>query len=80
MTLPDNVFVYLNMDMPAGAREMVCPNNDGTYTILVNGNLTYEMQEEAVMHAIGHITRRDFERVVQYGVQAIEIEAHRKEE
>ena len=78
MTLLDDVFVYLNEDMPEGAREMVCPNSDGTYTVLINGSLRKEDQVRAFWHAIRHIDRNDFERVEKYGVQAIEADAHRK--
>lgn len=78
MTLLDDVFVYLNEDMPEGAREMVCPNPDGTYTVLINGSLRKEDQVRAFWHAIRHIDRNDFERVEIYGVQAIEAGAHNK--
>ena len=78
MTLLDDVFVYLNEDMPEGAREMVCPNPDGTYTVLINGSLRKEDQVRAFWHAIRHIQKNDFERVEEYGVQAIEAEAHKE--
>ena len=78
MILLDDVHVYLNEDMPPCASEMVCPNPDGTYTILINGSLTRELQTEAFWHAIRHIQHSDFERVERYGIQAIEAEAHNK--
>lgn len=78
MILLDDVHVYLNEDMPNGASEMVCPNPDGTYTILINGSLTRELQTEAFWHAIQHIQHSDFDRVERYGAQAIEAEAHSK--
>jgi len=77
MILLDDIFVYLNDDMPSGARETVCSNPDGTYTVLINGDLTQEEQTAAFWHAIRHIKRHDFERVETYGVQVIESEAHR---
>lgn len=76
MILLDDVFVYLNEDMPEGAREMVCPNPDGTYTVLINGSLRKEDQVRAFWHAVRHIDRNDFERVEEHGIQAIEAEAH----
>ena len=76
MILLDDIFVYPNRNMPPGAAELVCRNEDNTYTILVNSNLTAERQTEAIWHAIGHIRRGDFERVEQYGIQSIEYEAH----
>ena len=77
MILLDDIHVYLNEDMPPGASEMVCPNLDGTYTILINGSLTQELQTEAFWHAVRHIKKDDFERVERYGIQAIEAEAHK---
>ena len=79
MILVDDIHVYINEDMPSGMYEMVSPNQDGTYTILLNGNMSREKQVEAFWHAIGHIERNDFERVETYGVQLIEAEAHNKE-
>jgi len=76
MILLDDVFVYLNEDMPEGAREMVCPNPDGTYTVLINGSLRKEDQVQAFWHAVRHIDHNDFERVEECGIQAIEAEAH----
>lgn len=78
MILLDDIFVYLNDNMPDGAREMVCPNPDGTYTVLINGSLDAGSQTEAFWHAVGHIERSDFERVEIYGVQQIEAEAHKE--
>jgi len=76
MILLDDIHVYLNQDMPPDASEMVCPNPDGTYTILINGAMTQESQTEAFWHAVRHIRHNDFERVEQYGIQHIEKEAH----
>lgn len=76
MILLDDIFVHLNGDMPSGAREAVCSNPDGTYTVLINGDLTKEEQTAAFWHAVRHIQHNDFERVETYGVQAIEAEAH----
>ena len=78
MILLDDIFVYVNEDMPDGAREMVCPNSDGTYTVLINGSLDANSQTKAFWHAIRHIQKNDFERVETYGVQAIEAEAHKE--
>lgn len=76
MILLNDIFVHLNDDMPNGAREAVCSNPDGTYTVLINGDLTKEEQTAAFWHAVRHIQRNDFERVERYGIQAIETEAH----
>lgn len=76
MILVDDIHVYINKDMPSGMEEMVSPNMDGTYTILLNGSLSHERQTEAFWHAIRHIEHNDFERVETYGIQLIESEAH----
>ena len=76
MILLDDIFVHFNDDMPAGAREAVCSNPDGTYTVLINGDLTQEEQAAAFWHAVRHIQHNDFERVERYGIQQIEKEAH----
>lgn len=78
MILVDDIFVYLNDDMPPGASELVAPNPDGTYTILLNGKLSKKKQVDAFWHAIRHISNNDFERVDLYGIQSIETEAHNK--
>ena len=79
MILLDDINVHVFENMPTGISEMVSPNPDGTYTILLNGNLSYEKQYNAFWHAISHIKNNDFERVETYGVQTIETQAHRKE-
>lgn len=78
MILVDDIIVRINEDMPNGMAEMVCPNTDGTYTVLLNGKLSQEMQTQAFWHAISHIDMNDFERVETYGIQAIETQAHKK--
>ena len=80
MILVDDIHVYINEDMPSGMHEMVSPNPDGTYTILLNGNLSREKQTEAFWHAIWHIEHNDFERVETYGIQIIESQAHARKE
>lgn len=80
MILLDDIFIYMNEKMPFGAREMVCVNPDGTYTIMINGNLSKTDQVRAFWHAIHHIERNDFERVEINGIQPIEYQAHKKED
>ena len=76
MILLDDIFVYVNEDMPTGAAELVSPNPDGTYTILLNGKLSQKKQIDAFWHAIRHIRNGDFDRIERYGIQAIESDAH----
>lgn len=51
-------------------REMVTRNEDGSYTILIDGRLTSEQRDAEYVHALGHILRDDFD-----GYDADEIEA-----
>ena len=74
MILLDDIFVYINENMPPDVSGLVSPNPDGTYTILINGQLPREQQVDAFWHEVGHIKRNDFERVETYGVQLIESE------
>lgn len=71
MTTPDvNVFL---IDFQAPGKEMVVPNEDGSYTILVNARLSQDERFKAYQHALGHINDGDFERS---DIQSIEFHAH----
>lgn len=67
----DEVYVY-KVHMPSKTREMVVPCIDG-YTIYINASLSRIEALEAYIHALGHISRNDFEKS---DVQKIETEAH----
>lgn len=72
MTTPDvNVFL---IDFPNSGREMVVPNEDGSYTILINARLSDAGRMAAYEHAVKHIVGNDFEKEE---VQRIESKAHR---
>ncbi len=60
---------------PNSGREIVMPNEDGSYTILINANLTEENQEKAYSHAMKHILADDFQKS---DVQEIEYRTHRE--
>ena len=71
MTTPDvNVFL---INFPRPGNEMVVPNEDGSYTILINARLSNDGQLRAYQHAMKHITDNDFSKS---DVQSIEAEAH----
>lgn len=71
MTTPDvNIFL---VNFPSPGKEMVVPNEDGSYTILINAKLSQEAQLKAYQHALNHIKNEDFEK---YDVQDIEFQAH----
>ena len=61
------------INFPNAGKEMVVPNEDGSYTILINAKLCYEDQVKAYEHAMRHITEHDFEKE---DVQSIEYHAH----
>lgn len=63
------------VDFPCRGEEMVVPNEDNSYTVIINSRLSKEKQMEAYMHAMRHITGNDFEK---FDVQQIESEAHAK--
>ena len=61
MTIQD-VNVVL-MDFPnTKEKELVTPNDDGSYTIFINSRFNYETQLKAYIHAIQHIEAGDFEK------------------
>lgn len=71
MMTPDVNVVLL--DFPNSGKEMVVPNEDGSYTVLINAKLSYATQLKAYEHALSHINEDDFSKP---DVQAIEAIAH----
>ena len=61
------------VDFPCKGREMVIPNEDGSYTVLINAKLSDAGRIEAYQHAVKHILADDF---YKSDVQSIETEAH----
>ncbi len=68
---PD-IHVFL-VNFPGPGEEMVIPNEDASYTIIINARLSHERQLEAYCHALRHIGCHDFEKD---SVQEIEFENH----
>lgn len=62
------------IDFPTKGKEMVMPNEDGSYTILINARLSQIGRMKAYEHAVKHIFNDDF---TKNDVQEIESEAHR---
>lgn len=58
-------------DVPG--KEFVTPNEDGSYTIVINSRLSHDAQLLAYQHAMEHIDKNHFEK---FDVQQIESEAH----
>ena len=61
------------MNFPVPGSELVVPNEDGSFTIMINARLSYEDQMKAYAHAMRHITEDDFQKE---NVQEIEAHAH----
>ena len=62
---------------PAGFHGMVVKNDDGSYTILLDPNDTFEQRMKTVRHELEHILNDDFAKL---DVQEIEAAAHGEEE
>lgn len=56
--------------------EAVTPNEDGSVTIFLDKNMTFEAQQKRFLHAMKHLRENDFEKE---DVQAIELKSHNKE-
>ena len=61
------------LNFPGPGNEMVFPNEDGSFTIMINARLSYEDQVKAYKHAMRHIQEDDFQK---RDVQQIEACAH----
>lgn len=70
---PDVNVVVIDFKTAKG-KEMVMPNEDGSYTILINAKLSYTGQLKAYEHAMKHIEADDFQA---NDVQEIEYYAHK---
>lgn len=57
-------------------KEAVTENEDGSYTIFIDENLSHEEQQKEFLHALSHITGNDFRKE---DVQKIERCAHNME-
>lgn len=71
MTTPDVNVHLINFQTPG--KEMVVPNEDDSYTILINAKLSQAEQLKAYQHALNHISNGDFEKS---DIQNIEFQAH----
>lgn len=54
--------------------EAVTPNEDGSVTIFLDKNMTFEAQQKRFLHAMKHLRENDFGKE---NVQEIEAKAHR---
>ena len=67
-----DIFVHI-MNLPGSAEEAVTENEDGTYSIFIDAQLSPEGRRQAYDHALRHINNFDFEKE---NVQIIEYQAH----
>lgn len=51
--------------MPFHIRALTHKNEDGSYTIIINKNISAERQKEAVLHELTHIEGNDFSAEAQ---------------
>ena len=73
------VYVYTR-PMPGYCHEMVSPNEDGSYTIVINDALSAEQKLAAYRHAMKHIRRGHFDFCCPLSADEMEGEAHAEEE
>jgi len=67
-----DIFVHL-IDIPGTTNEVVCPNEDGSYSVFIDASLSDVGRKQAYEHALRHIKDNDFEKE---DVQFIEAKAH----
>ena len=49
------------VDLPSSIRGLTVKNNDDSFTILINVNMSYEAQLSAYLHEMEHIKNNDFD-------------------
>lgn len=52
--------ILIYQQMPFHIRALTHENDDGSYTIIINKNISTERQKEAVLHELTHIQGNDF--------------------
>ena len=75
MILSDDIFVRF-VPFPLRVRGLVEPNDDGTFSVYINSNLSYFMQQEAYEHELRHIVLDHL--YVEKDIEDIEAEADGK--
>ena len=49
------------VDLPSSIKGLTIKNNDDSFTILINVNMSYEAQLAAYLHEMEHINNNDFD-------------------
>lgn len=57
--------ILIYQKLPYHVRSLTRENEDGSYTILINKNISLELQKDAVLHELIHIHGNDFSRDIQ---------------
>ena len=57
--------ILIYQKMPFHIRALTHKNEDGSYTIIINKNISAERQKEAVLHELTHIEGNDFSAETQ---------------
>lgn len=52
--------ILIYQKLPYHVRALTHENEDGSYTILINKNISLELQKDAVLHELPHIAGNDF--------------------
>lgn len=60
--------------MPDKVRGFVTPNDDGTFSIYINSNLSDALQKKALEHELKHIAKDHFYDEIK-SLEVVEIEA-----
>ncbi len=70
------VLIYQNL--PVRVRALTTVNDDGSYTIIINGRQSWEIQKAAVLHELGHIKGNDFSSEIQADILEALLHQHPK--
>ena len=62
-------------DMPGTIRAYTAACADGSYTIVLNSRLCFELQQKAYLHEMAHICNGDYE--IQTDVGILESQRHK---
>lgn len=68
--LTESIGVYF-LDMDTAVEEEVHPNEDGSFTIIINSRLNCEQQMMAYQHALTHIMNDDFSKACADDIEKV---------
>lgn len=66
-------FNTIIMDLPCSVRACMVPNDDGTYTIIINSRMNTEQQAKSFLRETSHVSMEDNENGC---IDVIEFRAH----